>query len=231
LNVIKRHINMMQYARIQVGIASWWGQGSQTDTALPGLLSAAAGTNFRWTLYYERESLADPSPLQIRTDLFYIRDHYGNDPSFLRVNGRFVVFVYSAGNDGCAMANRWKQANNVGAYVVLKVFRGFANCASQPDSWHQYSPAGASDHQGKYSFSISPGFWQKGQSVRLPRNVNRWKQNVRDMVASRADWELITTFSEWGEGTAVEPALQWASASGYGQYLDALHNNGRVPAP
>jgi acid phosphatase type 7 len=51
------------------------------------------------------------------------------------------------------------------------------------------------------------------------------------MVASNANWQLVTTFSEWGEGTIVEPAAEWVSASGYGQYLDALHTNGNSTAP
>jgi hypothetical protein len=51
------------------------------------------------------------------------------------------------------------------------------------------------------------------------------------MAASGAKWQLVTTFNEWGEGTSVEPAKEWASASGYGQYLDALHNNGGGSAP
>ena len=218
---------MMQYGNIQAGIASWWGQGTPTNTRVAGLLSAATGTTFRWALYYEPEGVGDPSTSQIQSDLTYILNHYGKNPSYLRVNGKFVVFVYAGPNDACGMANRWKQANTVGAYVVLKVFAGFASCASQPDSWHQYSPAVAEDQQGSFSYSISPGFWLKGQTKRLARDLSRWPQNVRDMVASGANWQLITTFSEWGEGTAVEPATQWASASGYGQYLDVLHTNGK----
>jgi len=35
----------------------------------------------------------------------------------------------------------------------------------------------------------------------------------------------VTTFNEWGEGTSVESAQEWSSASGYGSYLDVLHNN------
>src|SRR5262249_14214635 len=58
------------------------------------------------------------------------------------------------------------------------------------------------------------------------RDLDRWKRNVRDMVASGADFQLVTTFNEWGEGTAVESALEWESASGFGTYLDALHANG-----
>ncbi len=228
-SILKQHIDMMQYGNIQAGIASWWGQGSQTDTKIPGLLQAAAGTNFRWALYYEMESQGDPTPTQIQNDLIYIRDHYAGDPSFLRVNGKFVVFVYADGNDACGMADRWKQANTVGAYVVLKVFSGYRLCTSQPDNWHQYSPAVAEDRQSNYSYSISPGFWLVGQDPRLSRDVTRWGQDVRDMIASGTNWQLVTTFSEWGEGTAVEPALEWASSSGYGQYLDVLHYNGNMP--
>jgi hypothetical protein len=224
---IKQHIGMMQYGNIQAGIASWWGQGSQTDARIAGLLTAAGGTHFRWALYYENESLGDPSVSQIQGDLNYIQSHYGKDPGFLKVNGKFVVFVYADANDGCGMADRWKQANTMGAYVVLKVFPGYATCASQPDSWHQYCPAVAADQQGSLSYTISPGFWLKGNAERLPRDITRWGQNVRDMQASGANWQLITTFSEWGEGTVVEPATEWASASGYGQYLDLLHTNGR----
>jgi hypothetical protein len=50
----------MQYGGIQAGIASWWGQGSQTDAKMPALLQAAAGSNFRWSIYYENESRAIP---------------------------------------------------------------------------------------------------------------------------------------------------------------------------
>ncbi len=228
-SILKQHIAMMQYGNIQAGIASWWGQGSQTDTKIPGLLSAASGTSFRWSLYYEQESQGDPTPAQIQSDLTYIRDRYAGDPSFLRVNGKFVVFVYADGNDACGMADRWKQGNTVGAYVVLKVFSGYRLCTSQPDNWHQYAPAVAADRQSNYSYSISPGFWLVGNSVRLTRDLTRWEQNVRDMIASGTNWQLVTTFSEWGEGTAVEPAVEWASPSGYGQYLGALHYNGNMP--
>ena len=132
-----------------------------------------------------------------------------------------------ADRDRDGMADRWEQANTVGAYVVLKVFSGYKSCATQPQSWHQYVPAKAADHQAGSSYAISPGFWQKGQAVRLARDLARWQQNVRDMVASEAPWQLVTTFNEWGEGTSVESAVAWATPSGYGAYLDALHRNGQ----
>ena len=40
------------------------------------------------------------------------------------------------------------------------------------------------------------------------------------MVKSTAAFQLVTTFNEWGEGTAVEPAAEWGNT-----YLDILHNH------
>jgi hypothetical protein len=229
---IKNHIAAMQYGGIQAGIASWWGQGSKPDGRVPALLQAASGTAFQWSIYYEPESLGDPSVAQINSDLTYFHDHYASNPSFLKIGGKFVVFVYSDTVDSCGMADRWKQANTVNAYVILKVFPGYKTCASQPDGWHQYSPAVAADYQAGYSYAISPSFWKVGESARLVRDLTRWNTNIRDMITSGAPFQLITTFNEWGEGTAIESASEWSSPSGYGAYLDALHNNGQnVPVP
>ena len=46
------------------------------------------------------------------------------------------------------------------------------------------------------------------------------------MLASGERFHLITSFNEWGEGTAIESAPDWATSSGYGLYLDALHAAG-----
>ncbi len=61
------------------------------------------------------------------------------------------------------------------------------------------------------------------------RNLDRWNKNIQNMVDSQTDFQLITTFNEWGEGTAVENAVDWNSRSGYGGYLDALHWDGMLP--
>ena len=234
-SVIQQHVRSLEYGHVEAGIASWWGQGSRTDTRIPTLLSAtrALGSDFRWSLYYEHEGSADPSAAEIEADLRYIRDRYGTDPAYLRVNGRFVLFVYADAQDGCAMADRWKQANAaIGAYLVLKVFGGYRSCLSQPQGWHQYAPAVATDSQAGYSFSISPGFDKAGElAPRLARDPARWNQNIRDMIASNAPFQLVSTMNEWGEGTSVESAQEWSSASGHGLYLDALHFDGQGPAP
>ncbi len=214
----------MQYGHIDGGIAFWSGPGTPGDNRFAGLLGAASGSGFKWALYYQREGSSDPSSSDIAADLAYIFSHYAADPNYLRIGGRPVLFVYSDGSDDCSMADRWAQANTLGFYVVLKVFAGYSNCANQPDNWHQYGPAEDYDAQGSHSVSISPGYWAKGQPVTLTRNLALWNQDIRNMIAAKADFQLITTWNGWVQGTQVE-----SSAELHQDYLDALHDNGVLP--
>jgi len=220
---IDDHIARMEYAGINVGIASWWGQGSKTDQRISLLLAEAHSRNFYWTLYYEPAL----SSTQVALDLTYIATHYGSDPNFLHVNGKPVLFIYTRAVNSCTDVATWETANAGQFYLDPQVFAGYRLCSVQPASWHQYAPTSAEDKQTGYSFSISPGFWLASDAApRLVRDPSRWRLNVQDMVASGAPWQLVTTFNEWGEGTAVEDAVQWQSPSQYGVYLDELSSNG-----
>jgi hypothetical protein len=231
--VADHHIRALDWGRFDAAIASWWGPGThQEGTRIPLLLDRTRdlGSSLKWALYYECEGGgcpggADPASDSIRADLA-AASAYAAHPSYLRVGGRPVVFVYSAGDASCDLVDRWRAAAP-DWYVVLKLFPGFGSCPTQPDSWHQYAPAVAVQDHGGYSYAISPGFWRADEpSARLGRDVARFAQNVKDMVASAAPFQLVTTFNEWGEGTAVEAAAEWTSGSGYGQYLDALRADG-----
>lgn len=75
-----------------------------------------------------------------------------------------------------------------------------------------------------WSYSISPGFHSVGDArARLPRSAAAWAESLTRMKASGARWQLITTYNEWGEGTAVEAATAWRSWTGYGRYADLSH--------
>ena len=139
--IVRAHTDAMLYAHLDAGIYSWWGRGGYppTDDRFGRYLAAARTTPFRWAIYYEREGYANPSVETIRSDLEYIRDTYANKPAYLKIDGRFVVYVYGGSEDGCDTVARWRSANTVGAYIVLKAFAGFRSCPVQPDAWHQYS--------------------------------------------------------------------------------------------
>ena len=247
---ISEQIRAMLYGHVTAGISSWWGPGSPEDKAMPQLLAAAHGTPFKWTIYYELENSAEPSAAKIHSDLLYIRRRYSHDPNFLKVNGRMVVFVYTSyAHEGCDVVSKWNRANaGIGAYISMSVVRGWPTCPIQPASWHYYdaleqrevgtASSGGNRFTGDPSFTISPGFypyydrspaclsWDTTYpNLCLPRDPGDWAQDVRDMVGSGATWQLITTFNEWNEGTAIEESTGtwgWKSGSGYGTYLDAL---------
>jgi len=189
-------------------------------------LLAVAGelrSGLRWTLYYEREAAADPTVAQLQSDLRYVRARYARSASYLAVGGKPVIFVRNTSDRDCSIADRWKQANADGYfYVSLKVVPGYRSCSSQPDSWHQHAPARARDSRRGHSFTVSPGFRRSGPQALLPRDPARWRRDVEAMVASKAPWQLVTTFNHWSDATAVEPAREWTSPSGMGTYLDAL---------
>jgi chitodextrinase len=221
------HLRSFEYAKFEAGIYSWWGQGHSTDQRFPAMLAAtnARHSPIKWAVYYEREGTTDPAADAIGSDLDYIKSNYAADPSYLKVGGKPVIFVYARGADACPMADRWVQANTPQRdfYVVLKVFAGFRACTSQPQSWHQYAPSTRADRQAGYSYAIAPEFDLTGpEPERLPRDLTAFQQAATNMVASNEPWQLVISFNEWGENTATESADEWSSASGYGQYLDAL---------
>jgi hypothetical protein len=227
-SVVRQQVEAMRYAHLDAAVYSWWGVDGYppTDARFWRYLAAARTTPLRWAIYYEREGYEDPSVDRLRADLEYVRDAYASQPAYLKVAGRFVVFAYADAGDSCATAERWRDANaTIGAYLVLKAFAGYRDCAAQPAAWHQYSGDRAEYALGSDSYMISPGFEevQEPQS-RLSRDLDRWRQNVADMVASQAQWQLVISFNEWPEGTSVESAREWATPSGFGAYLDALHD-------
>lgn len=227
--VVDAHVRALDYGKFNVAIASWWGQRHQSEEGrIPLLLerTRALGSPLKWALYYEREGSGDPGVPKIREDLAYIRSRYASRPEYAHIGGKPVLFVYNADDADCSVAREWREAAGTDWYLVMKAFAGFTTCSEQPDAWHQYGPS-AGEHNSGSSYVISPGYWQADEaSPRLPRDPIAWRERVRRMVASGKPLQLVTTINEWGEGTSVESADEWASPSEFGVYLDALHNDG-----
>jgi hypothetical protein len=226
-DVVRAHVRALEYGNVDVGIASWWGpNGKLEQERIPLLLqvSQELGSDLKWALYYEAEGRGDPMVEALRADFAYIGSRYAMHPNYARVDGKPVLYVYSVDDLTCDLTERWAQATAGEWYVVLNVFPGFANCAVQPDAWHQYGPAQPARARLPHSYNISPGFWRPDEAApRLARDLTRFEQNVEDMIASGARWQLVTSFNEWGEGTPVENAQEWQTPSGHGAYLDVLH--------
>jgi hypothetical protein len=245
LPTVTAQVADLRYAGVNLGIASWFGQTSNTNANWPVIMAAAQGTGFSWAPYYEAEGTTDPTPAAIVADLHYLRSTYGGPGSPLAIlpGTGMPVFVYNADDGdaihGCATVSRWKQAKDQllatygeSVYVDLKVFPGYRTCLDSAaiDGWHQYGPASArqdfSTTPGQGSFSVSPGYWKAGDPYAAPqqpflaRDRARWQSDLAAMNASTAYWQLVTTYNEWGEGTAIESSSGCRVAAPTGTYCD-----------
>lgn len=225
--IVRQHVQAILYGHLPVGIYDWWGIGTNNDLRFPTALAVARTTPLHWAVVYEPEGYGDPSVERLRGDLAYLRDHYAAKPAYLKLAGRFVVVAYGSGTDTCAMVDRWLAANQgVGAWLILKEFAGFAQCPRQPDGWYEFSGNHYEFQLGSDFFGISAGYEKTGAQVAptVPRvSLEAWRQAAADMVASDARNEFVISFNEWGESSAIESATEWASPSGFGAYLDVLH--------
>jgi hypothetical protein len=140
-----------------------------------------------------------------------VLDRYASRPSYLRIGGRPVIFVYGLDGDGPEMPARWETAQRLGFYTVLRIFGYglYRVAASQPDAWHDYRPA-VRTVITRDAISVSPGFFADWEPrPRLARNPRAFERATRAalVVAHRYghDFILFTTGNEDGEGTGYLP--------------------------
>jgi len=247
--IFDQHIAWLDAAGIRLAILSWWAQDdgnvnlTGTDhnegTRIPLFLSriAALGSPLKVAFYYESEGFGDPSAAAIEADLDYLTTNYADDPAYLWRESKPVIFVYNSGDtSGANSLQRWSDATAgyTTWYVVSKVFSGYTSATPQPDSWHQYGPSTRESVHSPYSYVVSPGYWQAndpdppgGEFPYLARDPAAFATAVANMdAATTYEWHLITTFNEWGEGTAIEPATEFGDL-----YLDILAVDGNIALP
>jgi hypothetical protein len=243
--LINHHIDELEYANVDVVIASWWGLDNDNrrprDWAIKKCMEetdrrASSGEiDLKWAIYYELEASYNEPMDTIRADLDYLMDRYVNaHECYAHIDGKPVIFVYTKGSEDNteAFMKKWADAVDGNWYYVLKVFGGYKDMPYQPSSWHQYGPSTRMHKHEDSSrrlvcINISPGFKHAdpNKTTFLERASEAlWTDLVKEMVGSKVDWQLITSYNEWGEGTSVESALEWQTESGYGMYLDVLHD-------
>jgi len=134
--VASAHIDALDYAHIDLSIASWWGPDTNLDRARLTVLmdkTVEMNSTLKWTIYHEHKGGLQPSVEQIRRDLAYLRKWFAWHSTWANKDGRPIIFVYNG--DGCDVVERWMDASNGEWYVVLKLFSKFRDCTRQPDSW------------------------------------------------------------------------------------------------
>lgn len=95
--VILTHLKWAREVGIDGFIVSWWGIDSFSDKSLRKILDVAdkSELNIKITIYYESVGLTKKPIDKVIEDFEYIIKNYGSRPSFLKLEGKPVIFVYA----------------------------------------------------------------------------------------------------------------------------------------
>ena len=94
---VVRHIAQAQQAGIDAFVVGWYGpqvENNQTETNLALMLEVADGTNFRVSLEFGPDSPLIHSQQDVVDALRHVLQVHAQHPSFLRVEGKPVIFFW-----------------------------------------------------------------------------------------------------------------------------------------
>jgi hypothetical protein len=229
-DMIRAHIDQLQYGKIDVGIYSWWGINSQPDKRFATYLKEGAAKSFPWVIYYELDWNDARSTADIVKDFTYLQKQYFSNTDYYKIGGKPVVFLYTP-NGNCASVAKWAEIKKqFNLYVSMDQVPNWWTC-NKMDSWHAYSPTervAAVYYQPTntvYSISVSAGFWSATEKTpRLARDFKAWENGVKAMLMYQPQWQLVY-FNEYAEGTNIEPSDASCAVKWCLDYLETLRAN------
>ena len=97
--VIAEHIEQSLRGGVSFWAVSWWGPGSFTDRVFKeNILTHPDASKLKYAILYESTGrfgrFSNPSYSSWISDLKYLRDTFFDDPRYLRIDHRPVIFVY-----------------------------------------------------------------------------------------------------------------------------------------
>jgi len=98
---VVRHIAQAQEAGLDAFVVAWYGpqvEGNQTETNLALMLEVADGTDFRVSVEFGPDSPFIHSQQDVVDALRHVLQVHAGHPSFLRVEGRPVIFFWRLDN-------------------------------------------------------------------------------------------------------------------------------------
>lgn len=219
-----QHVRSLEYAGVQVLAVRWRNTLPRDDDRLDQLFAALdrANSPMRLAVLSMADIKMDPGASVLTPLLLHLEEKFSHRPRYFTSNGRWVVFVASTDSD-CNLADRWELSNDAGAVLVFNSESGAtpSNCLSGAPMWFGDARAGAtwltSRTVAGFSVAVSPAL----------RDVAAFKTAVEAMAATPLPFHVVDSFNSWFENNAAEVSALWQSDSGYGVYLDVLHDNRR----
>lgn len=234
---LKRHVAQAKEAGIDVLVCSWWGPGSFEDAAVRKLLPLAREAGLKVCVYLESYQ-EERTPDVIARSMGEWLKTLGNDPAYLRVDEKPVVFLF-AGKRQQADLQVWASALALldravppGVVAVTPrqtpldtlIFDGIRNA----DAFFLGRPATRAAATGSLEeakrkgriavAAVGPGFdirHQREKGFQVDReDGKRYRECWEGALNAAPDWVFVDSFNQWEIGTEIEPSVQYGD-----QYL------------
>jgi hypothetical protein len=231
--VIAAHLALAKHMGIDAFISSWEGQNHFTDRALEIMMDQIEKLKYPIyvCIYYERVPRSDPEAAI--EDFLYILKKYGKRPSYFKLNGKPVIFVF---HRAMTQLSPWQWKNVIKKVKEIEDFVIIGADATHRvqglDGVHFYSPVGVITHNiniqklyasfvnvgrqlGKITaLPVMPGYDDSHIGRESPKIISRengalYKKLWKAAGKANPDWVLITSFNEWHEGTEIEPSIEY----------------------
>ncbi len=241
--VMGRHIDQAKAAGIDAFLVAWYGPGggNQTEPNLTALLEEAAARNFKIGILFETNSPFLGSTGAVSGALQHALSVHANQPAFLRVDGRPVIFFWRPtmyGVESWRAIRNQVDAGNGSLWIAegvdtsyLAVFDGHhlysntwnppADLAAINQKFARLVEQGRQNYGG-YKFwvaTVMPGYNDvrirpTGGFAKDREGGAYYERSWQAAIGSQPNWIVITSFNEWPEGSYIEP-----SAAHGGHYL------------
>ena len=227
---IARQIQQAKRAGIDAFVVAWLGPGNRTDLNLARVLEQAAAQDFRVSVYVETPDLGGSS--DVAAGLSYLLGTYGSHPSFLRKDGRPVLFFWRQqvfapstwaairGQVDPSWGTAWFAEGTTDAY--FNAFDGLhlfdiswsASPSTPLQNWANRTKVASSVYGPRtYVPTIMPGYDDtavRGTRVRDRQGGVYYQSTMDAALALDPEWAvLLTSWNEWPEGTQIEPSVSY----------------------
>lgn len=235
-DVLEYHLLLMKYAGIDGILIDWYGTRNLYDYPAnkrntEAVVDMLDKIGLKFAIVYEDQTLnnemgAYEKVPQAKNDMRYLETNFFNRDNYIKINDRSLIMCF--GPQAIDNAADWTSVFSVlkskPVFLPLQYFSGKANNASHTNAQGEFMWVGSdSDMIAKYEHikqfdwwmgGALPGFkdyYKEGGEYPIYEHENgaRLERDLQLAKKNNADFLQLITWNDFGEGTMIEPTLEF----------------------